>query len=300
MKFITEKDVENNLRMKELMDILEDAFVEYGEGRADASPRDRLFTGSAFLNTMPAYIDKYGIAGLKTYVAGVNGAKFVVMFSLTEDPENFFVVEANRLGQMRTGALPGMVSRKLLKDHKSDVKFLLIGSGYQAETQLESMKIALDLDEAAVYSRTTAHAEEFAKKMREKISMDIRVENSRENFRNYNVINSVTNAKDPVITEKNAPEYYHMNLIGANLLNRREVSSDVMRSSDLVIVEHMGQAMLESAEIQDVNGSEKLMELKDFIREGPIQSRRSVFKTMGIGLEDIVAGYLVVKNMGLI
>ncbi len=91
-----------------------------------------------------------------------------------------------------------------------------------------------------------------------------------------------------------------MNLIGANLLNRREVSSDVMRSSDLVIVEHMGQAMLESAEIQDVNGSEKLMELKDFIREGPIQSRRSVFKTMGIGLEDIVAGYLVVKNMGLI
>ena len=83
MKFITEKDVENNLRMKELMDILEDAFVEYGEGRADASPRDRLFTGSAFLNTMPAYIDKYGIAGLKTYVAGVNGTKFVVMFSLT-------------------------------------------------------------------------------------------------------------------------------------------------------------------------------------------------------------------------
>jgi alanine dehydrogenase len=168
MKFITEKDVENNLRMKELMDILEDAFIEYGEGRAGASPRDRLFTGSAFLNTMPAYIDKYGIAGLKSYVAGANGSKFVVMFYLTEDPENFFVLEANRLGQMRTGALPGMVSRRLLKDRKADSKFLLVGSGYQAETQLEAMKIALELKEAAVYSRSTSHAESFAEKMGKK------------------------------------------------------------------------------------------------------------------------------------
>ena len=300
MKFITEKDVENNLRMKELMDILEDAFIEYGEGRAGASPRDRLFTGSAFLNTMPAYIDKYGIAGLKSYVAGVNGSKFVVMFYLTEDPENFFVLEANRLGQMRTGALPGMVSRRLLKDRKADSKFLLVGSGYQAETQLEAMKIALELKEAAVYSRSADHAEAFAEKMRKKLDMDIKVETNTANFKNYNVFNTVTNAKDPIITEKNAPEYFHMNLVGANLLNRREVSNEVMRNSDLVIVEHMGQAMLESAEFQDVNGSEKLIELKDFVREGSIPAKRSVFKTMGIGLEDIVAGYLVAKNMGLI
>ncbi|MHB1440968.1 MAG: Rossmann-fold NAD(P)-binding domain-containing protein [Cuniculiplasma sp.] len=300
MKFITEKDVEENLKMKELMDILEDAFYEYGEGRAGVSARNRLFTGSAFLNTMPAYIDKYGIAGLKTYIAGVNGVKFLVLFTLMEDPENFFVMEANRLGQMRTGALPGMVTRKIFKGRKFHPEFLLVGSGFQAETQLEAMKVALDLKEATVYSRHQESAEKFAKKMSEKLFMDIHVQMDKTNFRKYNVINTVTNAKEPIITEKNGPEYYHMNLVGANLPNRREVSSDVMKQSDLIIVEHMEQAMLESAEIQDVNGSERLMELKDFMLEGPTSAKRSVFKTMGIGLEDIVAGYLVVKNMGLV
>jgi alanine dehydrogenase len=300
LKYITEKDVVENLKMEELMNILEDAFIEYGEGRAQSSARDRIFTGTSFLNTMPAYIEKYGIAGLKSYVASVNGIKFVVILYLLEDPENFFVLDAGRLGQMRTGALPGMVTRRLMKNRKEDTKFLLIGSGFQAETQLESMKVALKLDEASVYSRNLDHAEKFARDMSQKLSMKVNVEKSLSNIKNYNVINSVTNTKEPIITEGNAPENYHLNLIGSNLPNRREASVEVMRKTDLIIVEHMEQAMKESAEIQDLAGSNRLMELKEFMRESPENVKRTAFKSMGIGLEDIVAGYLVVKNMGLI
>ncbi len=300
MKHITEEDVRNNLKMDELMDMLEDSFLEYSEGHAEASSRDRIFTGTGVLNSMPASIQKYGIAGMKAYYANPEGSQFVVLLFRENDPQNYFVIDAGHLGQMRTGALPGMVSRKIFKERMKSVDFLLIGSGYQAETQLEAMKIALNLDNAAVYSRNNEHAKKFKEKMEKKLSIDINVEESRSNISRYNVINSVTNTKEPIIDHTNVPDSYHMNLIGANLPNRREVSSDVMRLSDLVIVEHAEQAMKESVEIQDVIGQDKLVELKEFMREGEGNTERSIFKTMGIGLEDIVAGYLVIKNMELL
>lgn len=300
MKYITEEDVTKNLKMSELMDILEDSFREYGYGHADSSPRDRIFTGSGFLNTMPAYIEKYGIAGLKTYMATASVSQFVVIIFPIENPKDYFVIDAGRLGQMRTGALPGMVSRKILKDKKSNVDFLLIGSGYQAETQLEAMVNSLNLESAHVYSRNIEHAKKFIEKMEKQLSIDIKIEESRNNISKYNVINTVTNTKDPIIDHKNVPEKYHMNLVGANLATRREISTEVMKKSDLVIVEHSEQAIKESSEIQDIVGQDKVVDLKEFMLEDTIQSERSIFKTMGIGLEDIVAGYLVLKNMDLI
>jgi Predicted ornithine cyclodeaminase, mu-crystallin homolog len=298
MKHITEEDVRKNLRMDELMDILEDSFIEYGEGHAESSARDRIFTGGGVLNSMPASIQKYGIAGSKIYYADPENAKFVVMIFKEDDPENYFVIDANFLGQMRTAALPGMVSRKILQGRK-DLDFLLVGSGLQAETQLEAMKVALNLDNASVFSRNTQHARKFVEKMQKKLSMDLKVEESRANIARYNVINTVTNTKDPIIDHTNAPESYHMNLVGANLPNRREVSSEVMHMTDLIVVEHADQAMKESVEIQDVMGQDKLVELKDFIREGTGYNQRTIFKTMGIGLEDIVSGYIVLRNMGI-
>ena len=299
MKHITEEDVRANLKMGPLMDLLEDSFMEYGEGHAESSARDRIFTGSGVLNSMPASIQKYGIAGSKIYYANPENSKFVVIIFRENDPENYFVIDAGFLGQMRTAALPGMVSRKILKERK-DIDFLLIGSGLQAETQLEAMAIALNLEKGSIYSRSTDHAKKFIEKMEKKLSLDLKIEESRKNISKYNVINTVTNTKEPIIDHTNVPNTYHMNLVGANLPNRREVSGEVMRLSDLVVVEHAEQAMKESVEIQDVMGQDKLIELKAFIREGTPTTERSIFKTMGIGLEDIVAGYMVLKNMDLL
>lgn len=296
MKHITEEDVRANLKMGPLMDLLEDSFMEFGEGHAESSARDRIFTGSGVLNSMPASIQKYGIAGSKIYYANPENSKFVVIIFREKDPENYFVIDAGFLGQMRTAALPGMVSRKILKVRK-DIDFLLIGSGLQAETQLEAMAIALNLEKASIYSRNTEHAKKFIEKMQKKLSLDLKIEESRKNISKYNVINTVTNTKEPIIDHTNVPNTYHMNLVGANLPNRREVSGEVMRLSDLVVVEHAEQAVKESVEIQDVMGQDKLIELKAFIREGTPTTERSIFKTMGIGLEDIMAGYMVLKNM---
>lgn len=294
MIYITEDEVKDNLSMDELVNELETALMDYGRGDAFSSARNRIYTGESFLNTMPAHWKRYGISGLKTYIAGRNGVKFVVILFQEKDPENFFVIEADRLGQMRTGALPAVVTRRIMPKGN----FLLIGSGFQAETQMEAMARTLKLEEASVFSKNTEHAKEFASRISEMLGIKIMVQNDISNLKDFQIISTVTNSQNPFLQRDAMPEKFHLNLVGANLKNRAEATPEVMNMADLIIVEHMEQAMNESAEIDSVNDKNRIVEVKNFMIGSNIKGEKTIFKTMGIGLEDIVAGRIVAKNLG--
>lgn len=290
MRFVTEEEVEKNLEMKEVVDAVRDAFLDYSDGRAFFSPRDRLRSDGVLLNTMPAIQDSRHIAGLKTYIAGRNGASFVVLVFDTENNSLKGVVEANRLGQMRTGAVPAIATSMLLD--KKVIDFSLIGTGYQAETQLEAMAFLFTLGSVRVYSRNTDHVREFVKRFSEKFSLDIKGSSSAEEcIEGADVISTITNSKDPLFTSDHLPENFHLNLAGGNLPNRREVGKDVLSAAELVVVEDMQQALNESGEIIEFyeEGAGKIIELRDLFRDpGRYRGKeRTVFKSMGVGLEDI-------------
>ena len=166
MYYITDEEVNRHLRMEEVVDVLEDAFVHYGNGKAMASARDRLILDGTVYNSMPAIDTELGIAGMKAYIAGKTGARFVVLIFNQKDNDLIAVIEADRLGQMRTGALPAMASRLLVKGKKHTLT--VIGSGFQAETQLHGMLTQFDLDVVKVYSRNFSHARKFATEMEKK------------------------------------------------------------------------------------------------------------------------------------
>lgn len=294
MIYITENEVKMNLPMDELVNDLEVAFTDYGNGNSFSSPRDRIYTGESFLNTMPAHWKRYGISGLKTYISGKRGVKFVVILFQEKNPEEFFVIEADKLGQMRTGALPAVVTKKL----NVPGEFLLIGSGFQAETQMEAMVNTLKLKRASVYSRNAEHANKFAQRMSQKLGIVIDPLRDISDLSQFKIISTVTNSKEPFLMKSAMPERYHLNLVGANLMNRSEATPEVMNSADLIIVEHREQAMNESAEIRSVKDANKIVELRDYMAKEIKTGQRTIFKSMGIGLEDIVAGRIVAKNLG--
>ena len=302
MQYITEEDVSKNLTMLETIKILEEAFNECGHGRAYYKPRERITYIGGVFNTMPGIIEKFHVAGLKTYIATRSGTRFVVVLFDTETSDLLALIEANKLGQIRTGALPAMVSKKLLRAKEQNL--CIIGSGYQAETQLEGMISALNIGKISVYSRNFNHAKDFAKRMSEKFKIDIvPFGNAREALASSTVVNTVTDSNNPIFSRSDLGEEYHLNLCGANLPRRREVAEDAIADSEIIVVEDMDQALKESAEIKSyvkVYGKDKCINLKDFVLENYHKKKRSVFKSMGIGLEDVAAGYLVLKNMKLI
>ncbi len=304
MYYITEKEVEENLPMREIIDELEKSFVEYGKGEAQSSPRERNILNGTVFNTMPAISSRLGLAGMKTYIAGKNGAHVVVLLCDISSDKLLAVLEANKLGQIRTGALPAMVTRHLVSG-KGHI-FTLIGSGFQAETQLKGILEVVDTDEVRVYSRTHKNAKKFAETYSRETGVEIKAfEDVESALKNATVISSMTDSNNAIFSRSQLGDAYHVNLAGGNLPMRQEAADDVLSGSDLVVVEHLEQAMKESGEIIHLSGmkeAEKMVELKDFIlrKEEYRGSKKTVFKSMGIGLEDIAAGYTVLKNMGLI
>ena len=305
MHYITEQDVEKNLGIKETVDILEEAFESFSSGTSFYRPRERIiFEGSVF-NTMPGVFQHRNLAGLKTYFANKNGARFVVIIFDTNKSELLAVIEADRLGQIRTGALPAMVTRRMLK--KKNQGFCVIGSGYQAETQLEAMASVFDLDSISVYSRTFSNARKFAERMQQKTGLEIKAyENASQALKDATIVNTITDSNNSIFGRKDLGDEYHVNLCGGNIPSRREADEDIFLDSDLIVIEDMEQAMKESGEIISLmknHPEKKTVELGDFMkleRNSLNEKKRTVFKTMGIGLEDVAAGYVLMKNMGIL
>lgn len=301
MYYITERDVTENLGMKETIGAMREAFRDYSSGEADTRPRERIILNGIVYNTMPAILPKYGLAGLKTYIASKNGARFVVVLFDTQSMDLIAVMEANRLGQVRTGALPAMVTSNIVKE--KDIPVCIIGSGFQAETQLEGLLAVYDPSDIRVYSRNHRNAAAFAQRMSSKTGRDIRAfERARDATMGARVINTITDSNDPIFERSDLSDTYHVNLCGGNIPTRHEVGTSVLADSQLIIAENLQQALRESGEIIDFMKEypdREVIELKDFIRQAVKAPQRTVFKSMGIGLEDVAAAHVVLKNMGI-
>ncbi|GGM71510.1 ornithine cyclodeaminase [Thermogymnomonas acidicola] len=294
--------MDRNLSVKDVIEELRNAFLSYGSGRSKSSPRDRIFGDGMVLNTMPAlYADRH-MAGLKTYIAGKGGARFVVLVFDTDSMELMAVIEANRLGQVRTGALPAMFTREAIT-WKPKV-FTVIGSGFQAETQLTAMCSVFQFEEVRVYSRHPENARKFAERMSKVTGLGIEpFSDVHRALRDTDIVNSITDSNEAIFSRGDLPDRYIVNLAGGNLPNRREAAPDVLEGSELIVVEHLEQALLESGEVIDYvrkHGRERLIELKDFmVKPEAYRKDRVVFKSMGIGLEDLAAAYVLLRKMGV-
>ncbi|MGC8617492.1 MAG: ornithine cyclodeaminase [Thermoplasmata archaeon] len=301
MYYITDKEVSEYLDMQTAVELMKEAFEEYFKGNAGSDPRQRTYSSSSVLSTMPAFMNKYHISGLKSYIGTKNGAKFVVLLFDTDSTELLAIVEAEKLGQIRTGAVTALATSLL---HDDCSIFTLIGSGFQAETQLEGILSISDPNEIRVYSRTASHSKGFADRMSHKFDRDIKdYGDLRQALNGADVITCITSSYEPVIEDLSFLDRYHLNIAGSNIMSRREVSQDVIKDANLVIVEHLEQAMRESSEISEfVNDGGKPVEFKEVVgeRQKFRGLRKTIFKTMGIGLEDIACARYLLKEMKLI
>src|SRR3990172_8420863 len=109
--FLREDDVARLLSIDDVIPAVEGAFREHGEGRAINRPRQRTVTERAVLHVMSGGVPAAGVMGLKAYSSARTGARFLAMLYSTESGELLAVIEANRLGQLRTGAASAVATR---------------------------------------------------------------------------------------------------------------------------------------------------------------------------------------------
>ena len=305
--FINEEQVQEILDVKSTVDILEESMKSLSTGKGFNSPRKRLPTSysGGNLHFMAASWPEKGIAGHKSYVVSKGKATFVVLLYSTEGEGLLAVIEANMLGQIRTGAASGLASKYLA--NKNSKKLAIIGSGFQAETQLEAINSQFDLDEIKVFSRSKEKRNKFVNKMGNKLNINIRAYNSSdEATSNVDIISLITNSNVPVITNSQITNGMHINAAGGNSWLRSEISSDSIGKFNFVSCDDVEQAKNECKELMDATEKgiiswSNVNELSNVI-DGKIKGRNNseditLYESLGIAIQDIAAAKYIYDQL---
>ena len=302
--FLTEQDVDSLLTMDAAIEVLEEGFRHQAAGEASNSPRRRIRMGGGMLHFMAAADRFTGVTGMKWYGGfGAGGARFHVQLSDSETGELLAVMEAGRLGQVRTGAASGVATKYMARPDARIVG--MIGSGYQAGTQLEAICRVRPIEQVRVFSRTPERRKAFADRMEASLGVEVKAVDSAEDcVAEADVVAVITSATSPVLKGGWLADGSHVNAAGVNHWLRRELDGRAVARASVIVADDVEQARIECADlIHPVERGEltwqRVRELWEVV-SGTVAGRNSpseitLFESQGIALEDIAAGYHVYR-----
>jgi len=291
--FLREADVEKLVTTETALHAVEQAFRMHGEGTAENAPRRRCRLERGFLHVMSASLPD--VAGLKGYTTVAGTARFHVYLYAGDDGRLLSIMEANKLGQMRTGAASGIATRYMARQDASRVG--IFGTGWQARSQLEGVCAVRSIRTIVAFGRDQRRREAFCKEMTERLGVGVYPAGSPEEAaRDMDVVITATTAKEPVLRGEWLAEGSHINAIGSNFLSRQELDVETVRRSACVVVDSIEQAKMESGDLSraaeaDAFYWEDAREL-GLVVTGEFPGREDVkeitlFKSNGIALEDV-------------
>ena len=305
--FLSEKDVIRLLPVRECIDVLKKAFSYFAQGQAENKPRSRVRPPNGLLHFMAAApigpgLSGFGYKAYTTFPGG--GTKFLVMLYHSDTGELLSVMEAGAHGQIRTGAASGLATRYMARQDASTLG--VIGTGYQASTQLEAVCAVRDIKRVRAFSRSAEKREAFASRMTEALSVEVVPAGSPEGcIQGADIAVTITGSRDPVLKGEWLEPGCHLNAAGSNHWMRREIDDDVVRRSDLIVIDDLDQAKIECGDLmwpaeRGVFRWSMAHELKDVVsgRIGgrPDDTSITLFESQGVALEDVAAALHVYQR----
>jgi len=294
--YLTEADVNRLVTMSDAMSAVEECFRHQGEGSATTEPRRRVRVPAGMLHVMFAADRAAGVMGLKSYTTFADGARFHVLLYSAEDGSLLAMIEADRLGQLRTGAATGVATKHLANVDASVAA--VFGTGYQARTQVEALAHARNLNEVRVYGRNPERRQEMANELCGRLGLWVLpVDSPEKALEGADIVTTMTSSTKPVFDGALLRPGMHVNVTGSNSLLKREVDDAAFARADLIAVDSLASVSLEGGDLltplqKGVVYPEALIELGQVVagrhvgRTGADQI--TLFKSHGIALEDIV------------
>jgi alanine dehydrogenase len=292
--YLTEADVVATFSMTNALRVLDAAARKIAGGSAQNAPRQRVSAGGAVLQVLPAALD--GRTGHKSYTVGSRGATFWVTL-YAPDGAMLALIEANRLGQIRTGAASGLATRYLAA---ADARALgTIGTGFQARTQIEAICLVRPIERVRVWGRDPARLSAFCNDLAARLGRSIEAASSaRDAVAGADVIVTMTSSALPVFAGEWLEPGTHVNAAGSNRPAATEIDVETVRRSALVAVEDLAQAKIESGDLLAAQAAgafrwEDAVRLADIVAGNVAgrteRSQITLFESLGVGIWDVAA-----------
>jgi alanine dehydrogenase len=298
-RYLTEADVEGLLTPAEAVDVIEECFQRMARGAVENRPRSRLGLENGKLAVMAAADLELGYAGVKAYAAfGYDDVRFCVLLFRSSRAELAAVIDANRLGQLRTGAASGVAAKHLARAGAQGLG--VIGCGWQAESQVACIRAAVPSVERVVAScRTRERLEAFCARVGAEPA------ESPAEAAAQDVVVTVTTSRDPVLRGDWLRPGALVCAVGANDPGARELDNVVLERAAFVCCDSLEQARIESGDLiepveRGVLDWLEVHELHEVVA-GQVAGRQAaddivVFKSNGIAAWDVAAGAAVLER----
>lgn len=290
--FLGEKEVRELLRMEELIPAMAEALRDLSAGKVEQPMRVVLpvTEHQGFFGVMPAYGGALG-AKLVTFYPnniGMPTHHAMILLFRPETGEPLVTMDGRLITEMRTAAVSAVATNLLAR---ADVSVLaILGSGVQARSHLEALRMVRKFREVRVWS--PRNAKEFSRRF------DATEAASAEDaVRGADVIVVATSSTIPVLQGDWLSPGVHINAVGATRPNWRELDDETLRKAR-IYVELREAAMKESGDIIAAGGI--FAEIGEVVA-GTKRGRQSdeeitLFKSVGVAVEDIVAASLIYKR----
>jgi len=294
--FLDEEQVRHYLRMVDLIPAMEKALIDFSAGKVTQPVRSvikvEVAAATGFLGLMPALTPNgLGLKAVTFYPSNAErGIPTHMATIFLVDPETgtpLAIMDGRLITEMRTAAVSSAATKLLAPP---DAKVLaILGSGVQARSHVEALQLVRKFEEIRVWSPTREHAQRFAKEIGATAMSD------EGAVRGADVIVTVTNSKTPVLKGAWLKPGCHVNAIGACRPDWRELDDDSMRN--VVFVDSREGALKESGDVI-LSGAKIYAELGEALA-GKVPARANettIFKSLGMAVEDIAAAMLVYRE----
>lgn len=301
---LNEAEVRDLLTMDMALEAVEQGFRKLGVDEAVNIPRARSQTDHAMQHVMSAAAKTLGVMGYKAYATSKKGANFHVGLFDGKTGELTAILQADYLGQVRTGAASGVATKYLARPESATVG--LFGAGKQARTQLLAVCKVRSIQHIHVFARNEEKLRAFCSEMTTLCQCPVEPAARPEDAaRNRDIVITATSSRDPVLSGDWIAEGAHLNVIGSNFLAKAEVDVATFRRARPIFVDSKDQAHLEAGDLHPAIDA-GILQWKD-VRElgtlivGRCRGREdaqqiTLFKSLGLAIEDVATAAKVVAK----
>jgi alanine dehydrogenase len=246
---ISEGEVRAVLTMPQAVEAVEEISRKQATGEVVVHPRRRFeLPGGGFFHYMAAADFATGFVAMKQYTYVRGKLRFLVPLYEMASGDLLAMIEADYMGQLRTGAASGVATKYLAR--KDARVAAVIGTGGQAKTQLEAIALVRKLESARAYGRDAAKREKFCAEMSARLDIPVRpCTSAAEAVRGADIISTATTASQPVVSGADLSPGVHINAIGANHAHKRELDDEAVASADIIVVDSVEQSRQEAGDL---------------------------------------------------
>ncbi len=300
--YLTESDVESLVSAEDAVAVIRELFQQLGQGQASAMPRQRVRAGSVMLHGMLGAANYLNVVAWKMYITSAKGAQFLVGLYHADETKLVALMEGDRLGQLRTGATSAVAAETLL-DKSGPVRLAIIGTGWQAEAQLDCISQVIPITEVRVFSRSRERREAFVNRYRDRHFKMLAAESSATATDGAEVVVTMTTSSKPVVESAALHQCRLLIAAGSNSRTRCEIPVELVGRAVQVVCDHRDGCQNEAGELiaaadQGIWKWEQAVELSQVIQSAqPAPSLGlTIFKSIGMACEDAAMAHYIYQR----